>query len=474
MKEKRITADKDRIPIKEKVLYGLGSPALGMGQMVGDRISKQVLNMQLGIAPSLITLSIMFFRLCDGMMDPFMGWISDNFRSRWGRRKPFIFIGAILFAVTVPLIYRFNPEWGTAGILTWFIIFGLIAVTASTIYNIPYQSLKMEMSPDYDERTSINAYSSATVKLFYFILPWTWWLTQQPIFTDLLPNGQPDTLKGVHTVSIIYACIIFSIGIIPAIVCKERYYKKAKTNRKEPLWHSFRITFQNKPFRILVFIILFFQIEGLVEGLGMYLNVYYVWGGSQANASWYGGMGGTLGSVVGLLSIPLWSFISRRFGKDKTLYIVFILDFMAAVLVWFVYNPNHPWLVLVMAIMNGMLVTGLWVIVPSMLADVIDHDELRTGERREGSFSSFFSWFHKLSGTLFLGLSGPVLDLIGFNALHGGDQPPEVFSRMFMAMSIIPACMGILMIIFMILYPLKPDTMLDIRKQLEERRGEIN
>jgi len=472
--EKSVTAQKDKVPVVEKTLYGLGGPATYMGTFVGDKLSKQILNMQMGISPTLITLSIMVFRIYDGFLDPIMGWISDNTRSRWGRRKPFMFIGAILMALTVPLIYRFNPEWGTAYIIAWFIGIGLIFVTTQTLYNIPFQSLKMEMTPDYHERTSVNAYSSAIQKVIYFFLPWTWWLTQQPLFTDLLPDGQPDSLRGIQNVSLIFACVILVIGIIPSLICKERYYHKAKNNNKEPLLKSFKITFQSKPFRILIFIILFFQIEGLVEGLGGYLNVYHVWGGDRLNASRIGGIGGSLAAVVGLLSLPLWMKISKRFDKHRTLIVVFTIDFIAAIMVWFVYNPDYPYLVILMHFLNSILITGMWVVVPSLLADVIDHDELKTGERREGSFSSFFSWFHKLSGTLFYGLSGPIIDLIGFNAKLGGDQPPEVIGRMFLAMSILPACMGLLMILCMILYPLKQDTMLDIRKQLEERRGEIN
>jgi glycoside/pentoside/hexuronide:cation symporter, GPH family len=469
------TERQDKVPVWEKALYGLGNPPQGIVTNVVESMSKPVLVFGMGMSPSFISLAVMIFRIWDSFTDPFMGWISDRTRSRWGRRKPYIFMGALMMALMLPFVYRFDAAWSHWMIIGWYIGIGLLMATATTLYNIPYQSLKLEMSPDYNERTSINAYASLTSKIMgIFVVPWIWWFTQQPFVRGESVDGTPDILLGIRNVCLWLAGFILVMSIIPSLVCKERYYTQACRSRKEPFWHSLKLTVGNRPFRYIMAFILVLGIEGLIAGMGSILLVYYIHGGDQLAASKVSGVAGTVASAFGILAIPLFSWIATRYSKERSLLISVVAGFFMALGIAFFYSPENPWLVIIPMSLNGAFNVGMWLVLPSMQADVVDHDELQTGERREGSYSSVFSFLLKLSSTLMFGLSGPLVEFLGFDIALRQNQAEGVFSNIKLAMMSVPAAVALIHLWLILKYPLTPAVVADIRRQLEARRGSIN
>lgn len=490
------TAKEDKIPIHEKALYGLGSPSLGLVDQIIQYQVQQVLVYGMGMSPVWKGIIIMIYRIWDSLTDPIMGWLSDNARTRFGRRRPFMVLGCLLMAAFMPFVWRFNEHWDMLWIAIWFTCFGILVSTATTIYNIPYQSLKMEMTPDYNERTSLNVYAGIIVTCFSFLNPWVWKLTQQPIFTGQAPGEEPNTLYGIRNVAILFALLVLCIGLIPALVCKERYYAKASQQKKEPLLHSLKLTFRSRPFLLMLIIIFTMNLEGLVIGMGGYITVFHVFEGDKVFAATFTGVSGTLSAILGLFSIPFFGALAQRFGKERSLLIVTVGHvLMAASILGFynpeflkwlaslpakiglapaTWNPDHRWLAMIPGVFNGLLMSGLWTVVPSMKADIVDDDEERTGERREGSFESIFSWFQKFTGTVFHGISGVIVVSAGFNIALGTQQAEGVFTRMILLMALVPVALGIIQIIIILSWPLTPGRMREIRATLEARRGKIN
>ena len=468
------TAKEDKVPILEKSLYGLGSPSMGMVNQVIEYQVQQVMVYGLGMSPVLKGIMIMIFRIWDGFTDPVMGWLSDNTRTKWGRRRPYMFAGAILMTLIMPFVWRFNEEWDMLYIAIWFTFFGMIMSTATTIFNIPYQTLKMEMTPDYNERTSINVYSGVIIKLFSFISPWVWKMSQQPFFTGQAPGEEPNTLLGIRALAIWFAGMALILGMVPTLICKERYYKQALKQKKESLIASLKLTFKSKPFLMMLVFIFANSLEGLVTGMGGYISLYYVFGGDKVFAATFGGISGTLGTALGLLTIPLFGWLASRFGKERALLVNTVASMLMSLSILICYNPNYPWLVMIPAVLNGTLIAGYWTVVPAMKADIVDEDEIRTGERREGSFESIFSWFLRFSGTIFAGISGFVVVGAGFDIALETEQADGVFRRMILWMALIPFVLGLLQCWIIFKWPLTPGRMGEIRDELEARRGKIN
>lgn len=469
------TAAKDRVPFWEKVAFGVGEPVGNWGGWMPKTMANQVLNMQLAVTPTYISLAFVIFRLWDAFTDVTMSYITDNFRSKWGRRRPFIFVGAIASGLLFPTFWFFHREWSQELMIAWFIGAGVLFYTAFTVYALPYHSMILEMSPDYNERTSVNAFRGMMAKIAAMASGWVWAITQLPVFADP-ETGTPDTLRGMQMVALVVGCLIIVLGIMPAIFCKERYYAKATSSKKKiPLLPSFKKSLSNPVFLIMVGLILTMTLTGaMINGFGTYVQTYYVFGGDQTKASVLYGWGSTAAMIAGMGAIPLFTWISSRIGKTKTLMIILLFKIVQSAAAWFLYNPEYPYLAVIPHIIGTPLLTGLWVVVPSMLADIVDYDELRTGERREGSFTAVFSWSLKVASTIGFGISGPLLVFTGFNVEFGPVQPEEVLFKMRMIMVVTPVIGLFFSSILIFFYPLSPRKMTDIRNQLEEIRGEIN
>ncbi len=157
---------KDRVPFWQKVAYGLaGSTEIMVGWIPQGNLTT-VFNVAFGLDPGLLGMVVMFWRLSDAVTDQIMGHVSDNARTRWGRRRPFLVVGAILTAVTMPVLWWMPqglPPWAMFG---WLLIAGILLYSCFSVWAMPYYSLQLEMSPDYNERTNIGSYRAFFMQFF--------------------------------------------------------------------------------------------------------------------------------------------------------------------------------------------------------------------------------------------------------------------------------------------------------------------
>jgi GPH family glycoside/pentoside/hexuronide:cation symporter len=437
----QLVADADKVPIPKRIAYALGGPVDILSVWVLVSIAYPVFNMYLKMPPTYVAIIIMSLRLWDAISDPIMGWISDNTRTRWGRRRPYILIGAIMAGLTYPLIWWFPDGMQTWQIMLWVIGFGILFYTGFTIWAMPYQSLLMEMTPDYNERTRVAAFRGYMQTLAGLFVGFSWLLILLPVWvydgplTDGMrlsyevvkstvlntdaPAYPSNVMAGIRYLSFGIGAVIMILGVIPAFFVKERYYEHNLTGKQKKvgLIKSFKETLSNKQFMVLCTFTIFFLLgTSIWDSYGRYVGTYYVLGGDWMRSSLFGVYGTIIYTVVSLLLIPFFKWLSEHIGKTKCLFIASILVFFSAASTWFTYNPDHIYVMLLNTFLIGAGYAGLWLMIPSMQADVIDLDELNTGERREGSYSAVFSWVLKLSFCAGYLLSGPLLEMTGFDA----------------------------------------------------------
>jgi GPH family glycoside/pentoside/hexuronide:cation symporter len=465
------TKPADRVPFGSKAAYGAAGN-VDILNLIPHQMTQAIFVVLLGLSPALLSTVAIIFRLWDAFIDPFIGMKSDNTRSRWGRRKPYVFVGAILTGLWFPMLWIVGPDWSPNAIVAWFIFASLLLATFQSIWGVPYQSMLLEMTPDYRERTSITAFRTFFQKIGGLGIAWVFFLTQLPIFVDAA--GKPDMLLGIRVISVIGGVLIIVFGLLPVLFVKERFYETASHQPKVPMMESIRLTAKNRPFLILCAFTLLMSIgTSVVAALTFYINLYHIFGGDLVRAGALTGLYGTVSMISGLLGIPMFQWISNRIGKTKALGISMAVVLFGSFVTWWTMTPENPYLSLISGVLNSPGWTGVWMLIPSMLADVADHDELQTSERREGSFAAIFSWLHKLSATLGYGLSGPVVVLAGFQAGLKTMPPPEVLLNMRLYYAFLPALFLVPAIILLMRYPLSPKAMIDIREQLEARRGKV-
>jgi GPH family glycoside/pentoside/hexuronide:cation symporter len=236
-----------------------------------------------------------------------------------------------------------------------------------------------------------------------------------------------------------------------------------------------KVTLTCKPFMVLMSVYLL-QVIGssMVGALGMYLNIYYVNHGDIQAAGIIQGWKSTAMLIPGILSVPFWAWVSEKLGKRHALALTILMGFVANALIYFCYTPAHPYLQIVPYVFLSAFGSAIWMLVPSMQADIADYDELNTGERREGSFSSISSWFFKLAMTLTTGVSGVIITLTGFDVVkYGKAQPPEVLACMLKWYVFLPMVLWAVALAMLSRYKLTHDKVMEIRTQLEARRGVV-
>lgn len=470
-----ITQEKDRVPFKEKLAYGIAGPVDILSVWVLVAVAHNVFNMELLLTPVQVGIILISLRFWDGIADPIMGWISDNTRSRWGRRKPYIIVGAIFSSITYPIMWWFPSTFDPNQIMLWVIGFGILFYTSFTIWCIPFQSLLMEISPDYDERTRVASYRSIFQSLSGLLVGACWMLSMLPIFHV---DGVASPINGMRWISIIISIIILFLGPLPGIFVKERYYKTLENSpscKKQNVLRDVIDIFKCKPFMILcIFIFLFLMSQSFYDTLERYVGTYYVFGGNWDIASKFTFLGTGIFVLTNLAMIYFFKHFSVKTEKKKCLFIGTFLVCLMPFISIFTFTPENPYLQFIGTLLKGAGYAGIWLMVPSMLADAIDFDEEKNGVRREGVFSSLFSWIIKFSFCFGFLLSNPLLESTGFDAASAGDQTASALENLRYGLFIIPSVLFVIAFISIYRFKLTRKAMEEIRFKLENKRGIVN
>ena len=418
------TAAKDRIPWLQLTAYGIGGIIPIALFNIAGQLMGLIANIGLGLSAFWLGVILIFPRLWDAVSDPLMGHISDNTRSRWGRRRPYLLIGGITVAITfvvmwwIPKGNSVEAMFSSKGDYEWFqlgyILFWLLAFyTACTIFEIPHGALGMEMSRDYHERTRLFSAKSFLGNMFAMGTPWLFALANLQIFK----GAGGDEVDGMRFVSMIIAVVLIPLAIWWTVMVKEPGFETAKKQKKTHFWEDMRTTFKNKTFFALVMTIFLvatgFNFVGL---LSYYITIFYLYAGNKAAAGPLLGINGTIWAVTGLIAVFPLNWLSRRVGKSNTLLIAILLMGGAQVSKIFCYNVTYPYLVIIPTFLLSAGMLFFFTLGSSMLADVCDEDELKTGKRREGSFYSVFWWFLKMGMALASLVTGILIVYTQFDA----------------------------------------------------------
>ncbi len=201
------------------------SQAAWIGQMVA------ILILGLGISPIFVGLIGCIPRVFDAVLDPIVGFSSDNARTKYGRRRPFIFFGAIFAGICYMLMFQLYKENSTTFNGWYFLIFQILFFAAFTCYSIPWIALGYEMTPDYHERTNLQSWSRVLAQIPWLISPWCWAIMYNKNWFSNPETGDPDPVLGARTVAIIIGVVIMVGGILPAIFNKEHFANLPKPKK---------------------------------------------------------------------------------------------------------------------------------------------------------------------------------------------------------------------------------------------------
>jgi len=515
------TAAKDKVPFLQKA-------AFGGGHLVNNLLPGALgffmffLLTAFGMDPFLAGLLGGLPRLFDAITDPIMGFISDNTKSRWGRRRPYIFVGAILSGILFAILWQLNPENSQMFNFWYFLIFSMVYLIGNTMFSTPLIGLGYEMTSDYNERTRLMAFSQTVGQIAWMIVPWFWVVIADP---DMFAS-QAD---GVHKMSIIVALACMVLGVLPAIFCRGIDASQME-NRKEitfkSMWSNLKDLFagivqvsKNKPFmKLCGATFLVFNGFQMVAAFSVYIIVFYMYNGSYEGAGTWPAWFSMISAIVtAFVVIPIISAIANKLGKRKAFIVSTLISIVGYLLKWWGFNTELnaafnrtefgqslknivgsvfeflnpvldnlgmswfsidasqgiPWLIFLPLPFIAFGIGGLFTLMMSMTADVCDLDELYNGmPRKEGTFGAIYWWMVKLGQAIALVLGGLVLKLVGFDQ-NAAVQAAETMTRLRIADIVIPALTALLAIIVMWKYRLDEERMHEIKEALIKRRGEL-
>jgi GPH family glycoside/pentoside/hexuronide:cation symporter len=462
----------DRLPQSTKVAYAMGGTTDIFGHWLYNGMVDAVFNVFLGVSPtrvSIVRAAMLFADACSGLL---FGWLSDNTRTRWGRRRPWILFGSLASGLGLPCLFLARSTWDPNQIFWYMLLSALIYSPIIAAYNTPYQSLGAELTPDINERTTVMAYRGFTQKAAGAALQGGIWFATLPMWTDPT-TGKPDIAQGAMWWAAIAGLFMIASGIANFVFVKERYYDKVVQQGKANFLEMFVDAAKCKPFLVVLGTALVYAVPtGLVGTLGFYSLTYHVYGGDMTAASPVHFWCGVAYMVAGFGGIVAAKRAAAVFGKKRTLFATLIFGLFAFVSSWWLYTPESPWLSLIPNALNGFSATGLWVVLPSMQADVIDFDELNSGQRRESAYTATFSWVMKVGmmGSMLIG--GPLLEATGFDS-RNAVQTPDAILGIRGLFVIIPTAALVVALGLVKLYPLTTRRMHEIRGELEARRGTV-
>ena len=462
--EHHVTAPEDRVPLKTKILYGSGSFADMTWQWGIIALANPVFNVIFGFSPILIGWVLAITRLWDAITDPLMGSISDNARTRFGRRRPFIALGAILAGTFFSVLWLLPEGLSDKEFFVYFLVSSLLFYTSFTIFSVPFYALGYEMSPDYHERTKmmgVRIFANSFNGVIFF--PW--------LLPLIMLSFWDSNVQGVRMVGIGVGLLMMILGLIPALTIKERIKTFVQSQERTPVLKSVKYALSCKPF---VYLMLAFLVavllNTLVSSSFYYPIAYIVCDGDFQEASWWFALAEATHHITTLIFIAPVAALSRKIGKR--LSCMFYTGFIAigSLLVFVSFNPDRPWLVMMPRVFLGIGWTGFWILIPAMIADVVDYDESTTGTRREGMFGAVHFWIIKLGFAIGFMASGYVLAGTGFN-IDFDTQSEGTLDEIILLLSIIPAIGAAIAIFFISRYSLTEEQAYSMREELEKRRG---
>ena len=519
------TPASDRVPFAQKLGMGLGSVHDMWGHWLYVGMAYQVFNIYLGVSPAWIGRALLVKLFFEAFWDSVFGWWSDNTRTRYGRRRPFILVGSVLSGLALPALFAAQPGW-TEVQYFWFMVATLgFFVPIMSCFYMPFLSIGAELTPDYHERTSLAAFRSVCQKVpevamfaaaaFTTAGVWvssTWvdvparlgvlakqttdWfgdvfsgifafdfpalgVLMQTLFGWKAPvaDAKPNILLGAQVYTLMLGSIMIVAGVIMFFLIKERYYEKLVVARKQEkisIKETLGQALKCRPFRAnLCMALAYGSGTSLVGTFGYYATVYYVCQGDVAAAGTWNFWMGLSGMFFGFLGIPVYATLARRLGKKKGMMAVQLSAMAVFVATWWLYTPEVRWLQIFASGLIAFTSSGFWMIYSSIGADVMDYDELETGKRREGAFSACGSWIMKFGMAIAGWLTSEVLALTGFNAALGGNQSPETIFTIRFLLAAVPVAGLILAFVMLVRLGLTQEKMAEVRTQLEARRGQV-
>ncbi len=367
-------------------------------------LATQIYVTGMGMDIRLLGFALAIPKVLGALTDPLFGVWSDNATLRWGRRKPFIFIGGIAGAVMLPLLWCLPP--GSDALRFAYLAIMISAFTVFySMFSVPYGALGYELTTDYDERTRVFAWKGYLTACGALSVAWFYKFCTCALFSN--------EVQGVRILSLLVGALMIGGTLLTVLGCQEETLRAKQP--ATPVWHALALTLKNRSFLLLQAATQTLALALAITGpMGWLVFLYYVCRADKGMAAHIAAYGGTIAFLTQLVSNALGVWISARLGKREGGMVGFGLVVLSIAIMPWALTPHYPWLNVIAWIISGLGMPLISLMIGSMTADVCDEDELRTGLRREGAYSAVNSFIGKLMQILIVLVGGFLPWFVGY------------------------------------------------------------
>lgn len=440
----------NELKTKTKLLYGVGDVG---NATVNSAIQFFLLFFYTDgalIAPALAGSALLIGKIWDAVNDPLFGWISDRTTSRFGKRRVYMIFGALPLAISIVLLWRVPLGLPDVAIFAWIAGTFIFYDTMNTITSVPYYALTAELTEDYDERASLTAYRMVLGVPAYLV-----GAALTPAIAGLFATQR----EGSSVVGILYAAIAAAALWIAAAGIRERKAISESRSQTPPL-RAFGATFRNRPFMRLI---VAYLIANIAFALTQTLMAYYL--------TYQLRMEGQVSLVMGLLLVTIglflfpWKWLSERWNKGPAYALGLAIAGVAVALTFFLPHEPTP-LIYLVAIVAGVGFSAQWIFPWAMVPDVVEVDQLETGEHRGGVYYGVWGFTSKLTAALGVALSGWVLQIFGY--VPNVEQTASTLLGIRLFFGPVPLLILALALPLLIRYPITRESHATLRSKLGE------
>jgi GPH family glycoside/pentoside/hexuronide:cation symporter len=452
------TTSTPRLPLRTKLLFSTGDLSTSIPLAILMFFQLFFLTDVASLPPLNAAWAVGISRLWDAVNDPLFGLLSDNIRTRWGRRRVLLLFGAVPLGISFMLMWVV-PPFEQLGLTIYYTFAYIVFDTAFTIVHVGYNALTPEMTSDYDERSSLNGYRMAfsiagTLGAIIFATVLSWSITDTRQLYLILGIG-------LGFASMIPPLIVFAIT-------RER--PSDELPRPSSLGAALKQSLSNRPFiMVMGLYLLSWTTVSIIAAVLIYFASYYLGVPGQANYFVLAAQG------AAILFIPLIVWLSRRLDKRRA-FIIGSLSFVTVMLAISAVRPEQLGMAYLLAALAGFGIATAYVVPWSMVPDVVEYDEVRTGQRREGSYYAFASFFQKLATGIALWGMGLALAATGYITPQPSAPPPvqpqEAINAIRLFTGPIPTVLLFLAILFAWKYPITRESHQATLKELASRQGD--
>lgn len=408
-----------------------------------------------GIDPALAGTALLVGKLTwDALNDPFFGYLSDRTRSRWGRRKPYMLLGALPFGLSIWLLFSLPP--GLVGVKAFLAVLGsfLLADTFQTVVSVPYYALSAELTRDYDERTSLISVRMIFTVLGY-ILGAALTTAVAGFFLDLgwTKNAAYSGMGAVFGAVAVITLLTTTFGV------KETPNPDLQP-AKMPALSQIKHVLRNRPFVQYMIMSTIISISfTLLTSLLPYYLTYHLKMTDEISFVMF-----VMLATIGVFLLP-WRYAAKKMSKGPA-YALGLAIACVAILGAFFLPPEPTPLIYAVAFVAGLGFSAQYVFPWSMIPDVIEVDQARTGERHEGIYFGVNSFLGKLTGALGIAASGWALKLYGY--VPNVAQTPHALFGIRFFFAVVPVIAFMVALPLLIWYPINRKNHAELVKGVEK------